>query len=1326
MATLALAAAGAAVGSALLPSGMTVLGATLSGAAIGSQIGALTGNVVDNALFASSGRTRSVEGPRLRDLRVTASTEGAAVQRIYGRVRVGGQVIWATDFDEQVVQSTTSGNGGGGAKGLGGGGGAGNGGGTTTTTEYRYFANFAVALCEGPISGIGRVWADGRELDLSRATYRLYLGDELQNPDSLIVSRLGGGTPAYRGIAYIVFERLAVGQFGNRLPQLSFEVFRAVDEFSSAVHGVCMIPGSGEFVYATQAVTRVAAGGVSEPENVNTSQGGADWSVSLEQLEATLPNATAVNLIVSWFGDDLRAGHCQLKPGVEISAKSNRPLTWGVAGLTRTSAHLTSQQDGRPAYGGTPSDNTVVAAIQDLKARNKQVVLTPFILMDVPQDNALSDPYSVAATQPSYPWRGRITCDPAPGRPGSPDKSATAAAQIDAFLGSALPSHYAISGTNVVYSGPTDWQYRRFILHYAYLAKAAGGVDAFVIGSEMRGLTHVRSATSTYPFVAALVQLAAEVKTILGPSCKVTYAADWSEYYGHQPQDGTGDVYFHLDPLWSSSSIDAIGIDIYWPLADWREGSAHQDYVAGARSIYELAYLKGNLRGGEGFDWYYASPAARDAQMRSPITDGAGKPWVYRYKDIRGWWESHHYDRPGGAEATIPTAWVPQSKPFWFMEFGCPAVDKGANQPNVFVDAKSSETALPHYSRGGRDDLMQRRYLQAMHEGLDPAHPGAVAGANPISSVYGGHMVDLDRVFVYAWDARPYPAFPLNETLWGDTANWRLGHWLNGRFAGAPLAEMVGTILDDHGFGDHDADTLNGTIAGYTIDRIMSARDALESLELAHFFDPLESEGRIVFRHRGAQAPVMTLTEGNLVEIKKDAALITLTRAQETDLPASAKITYLSGSGDYRQSVAESRRLTGGSGRVAQAELAMVLEPHQAAAIADAWLFESWACRERAEFALPPSALRVEPGDIVEIVIGHRNQLVRITEIGDHGIRECRALSIDPEIYGSVRVTERPVTPDTPDFVGQPAVYFLDLPLLRGDEPAEAGYFAAHQLPWPGGVALYRSPEATGYVLKAIASAPAAMGETLDPLPPGPAGRIDKSARFRVKLFSGELESVTRLQLLAGANAAAIRNADGDWEVVQFESAVLVEPRTYELSLLLRGQGGTEGAMRESVATGARFVLIDGAIARADMTINDMRLPFNYKAGPSSRDIGDESFITETHTFTGLGLRPLSPAHLKGKRIGSDIHVSWIRRTRLGGDSWETADVPLAEQTEVYEMDILDGAAVRRTITTTSPAVVYTADQQVADFGAPQSSLSIRVHQMSTVYGRGAPASSIV
>jgi hypothetical protein len=65
--------------------------------------------------------------------------------------------------------------------------------------------------------------------------------------------------------------------------------------------------------------------------------------------------------------------------------------------------------------------------------------------------------------------------------------------------------------------------------------------------------------------------------------------------------------------------------------------------------------------------------------------------------------------------------------------------------------------------------------------------------------------------------------------------------------------------------------------------------------------------------------------------------------------------------------------------------------------------------------------------------------------------------------------------------------------------------------------------------------------------------------------------------------------------------------------------------------------------------------------------------------------------------------------------------VPLGEETERYEVDILDGATVKRTLAATTPAATYTAAQQTADFGSPQSAIDVRVYQLSTVHGRGTP-----
>ncbi|WP_348533599.1 phage tail protein [Hyphomicrobium sp. CS1GBMeth3] len=622
---------------------------------------------------------------------------------------------------------------------------------------------------------------------------------------------------------------------------------------------------------------------------------------------------------------------------------------------------------------------------------------------------------------------------------------------------------------------------------------------------------------------------------------------------------------------------------------------------------------------------------------------------------------------------------------------------------------------------------MQRRYLKALIDAFDPASESYVAEANPVSSLTGARMVDLSRVHVYCWDARPYPAFPYNTEVWSDGENWRLGHWLNGRFSAAPLASLVEAILADYGIVGHDTAHLAGLVNGYVIDRLMSPRDALGPLELAYFFDSVESEGQIAFRHRGIDPPVLTLAQDDLVEERAGDALLTLTRAQETDLPASAKLSHIAATGDYRQAVAEARRLTVASERVARAELPLVLDPEAAAQIADAWLFETWASRERAAFKLPPSALAVEPGDVVTLEKDGTEFLVRVTEIGERGLREIEGLSVDPEVYSAVSAAPRETPGGETVYDGTPHVEFLDLPLLRGDEPPEAGYVAAFQIPWPGAVAVYGSPEDAGYALRATATAPAIIGLTTGPLPLGPLGIVDRASRLRVELGGGELSSVTRMQLLAGANAAAIRNADGGWEVLQFETATLVGESTYELTDLLRGQAGTEREMRAPLAAGAPFVLLGGEVTRVNIAPAEVGLPLLWRYGPAGRDIADRSYSAAAHTFVGRGLKPLSPVHIRTTRSDEgDVAVSWLRRARLGGDSWEVAEVPLTEDSERYEIDILDGATVVRTITAAAPSCVYEAADQVADFGGPQSAISIAVHQMSAAYGRGTPRLAVV
>lgn len=214
-----------------------------------------------------------------------------------------------------------------------------------------------------------------------------------------------------------------------------------------------------------------------------------------------------------------------------------------------------------------------------------------------------------------------------------------------------------------------------------------------------------------------------------------------------------------------------------------------------------------------------------------------------------------------------------------------------------------------------------------------------------------------------------------------------------------------------------------------------------------------------------------------------------------------------------------------------------------------------------------------------------------------------------------------------------------------------------------------------------------------------------------------------RRRCSCGANLAAVENDDGEWELLQFQTATLVSASTYDLSVLLRGQSGTEGAMRDPVAAGARFILLDEAVTAVDMSQDDVGLLFNWRYGPIDEAIDDLSYRTEAHAFAGRGLRPLRPVHLQGKRdpATGDWTFIWVRRTRSDGDSWESTEVPLGEEAELYQLEILDGlgGTVLRTVHLTEPSFLYTAAMQTADFGSPQWNVPIRVTQVSVAFGAG-------
>ncbi|MCC5967858.1 MAG: hypothetical protein JJU24_17215, partial [Natronohydrobacter sp.] len=182
------------------------------------------------------------------------------------------------------------------------------------------------------------------------------------------------------------------------------------------------------------------------------------------------------------------------------------------------------------------------------------------------------------------------------------------------------------------------------------------------------------------------------------------------------------------------------------------------------------------------------------------------------------------------------------------------------------------------------------------------------------------------------------------------------------------------------------------------------------------------------------------------------------------------------------------------------------------------------------------------------------------------------------------------------------------------------------------------------------------------------------------------------------------------------------------LTRLLRGQRGTEGAMGDPTPEGARVVVLDDSLTALPIAEADLSLPWNWRIGPVARAPSDDSYVATSFTPEGAGLRPFSVAHIeqpwRRARSPGDLTIRWVRRSRaLAADNWGMGDVSLGEEVEAYALDILDGATVKRTLSTSTTSAVYSGADQIADWGAllgPGDTLTIRIVQISTLIGRGA------
>ncbi len=297
-------------------------------------------------------------------------------------------------------------------------------------------------------------------------------------------------------------------------------------EVQKLLKGVDIIPGSGEFVYDT----KIVYDNNGQKINSNSNQNIADSLANFKTLKKNLPNLEWAAPTIAWFGvgSSMNVKDIDIVPGVD-NKEAVFSTEWRVNKYNRKSAYLTSRDaNGRPNYGGTCNDEGYLSYVTMLRKHNIKIMFYPMLFMDMP----------------GKPWRGFVF--------GNNSKD------IHQFF-------------------VKERGYNQFIIHYAELLK--GNVDAFVIGSEMQDLTqsidhqYPYPDPRRYPAVLELINLARQVKKILGPKVTVTYAANWSEYH-HDVN-----LIHHLDNLWVSPYIDVVGLDAYLPITNKSMGDISIDEI---------------------------------------------------------------------------------------------------------------------------------------------------------------------------------------------------------------------------------------------------------------------------------------------------------------------------------------------------------------------------------------------------------------------------------------------------------------------------------------------------------------------------------------------------------------------------------------------------------------------------------------------------------------------------------------------------------------------------------------------------------------------------
>jgi len=548
--------------------------------------------------------------------------------------------------------------------------------------------------------------------------------------------------------------------------------------------------------------------------------------------------------------------------------------------------------------------------------------------------------------------------------------------------------------------------------------------------------------------------------------------------------------------------------------------------------------------------------------------------------------------------------------------------------------------------------------------------------------------------------------------------------------AAATLGDVVDDIVQTCGAPGVVGKAGTPMVRGYMLASESKAWDALKPLLAAYAYDVADHGGQLRLQRRG-QGMSGSL-ERDLLGVQSyprtPGDVVVLERMEDRELPLETTVTFADANRDYQPNAVQSRRQIGTAQTKTTADLPLTLTTDEAVNIADRISFDQHSSRRTVKFAGSRRHAHVLPGKTYGIPVPTRPympfRILRKTE-GNDGVIEFEGSYEDGEIYTSTRPgAESDIPTNEVTEAGTTTLLLIDAPMLDSEDDDTGFYWGATGAAsgWRGANIFRSSDGGASYSQMAATGVPAVLGTVALALAAGPADLWDYANTISVELVndSDELESVTEDAALNGANAFWLGDASGqDGEVIQFTTAVLTSPGVYSLSGLLRGRRGTDHAIG-SHGTNEFFMLIEpDTLERQNFGAGDWNKERAYKPVSLLTDIDDVA--PQNFTNAGERKRPFAPVHVMGERDGSNnLTLTAIRRTRVSAPDFGEGPVPLGEETEAYEVDILDGVDVVRTISIAgAPSTTYSAADQTTDGLTPGDPVDLVWYQLSTVRGRG-------